>query len=221
MEEWKCLTIADFVTTGLRATAPYYVAGAGALFALRYLGLLSWGTYWRWLAFAGLALLEIRLLTRVDAALLPAFLPAPPAALAALLPRAYLPFQLLKVAHKVVISLFVALSRIGPLLEAMSSPRATPGGGTAEQQTARSVERLEQLIAGGGLETGRQLAFEAIPFSGLGAPPGQEEAARSSTLGMLQRELRDCIMANSLRADPEVQSAIRRVVERGRAGPGS
>lgn len=207
----RCATIGECATAGLRAAAPTYLVLIGALVGFGLLGKLNWGSYWRWVALAGLAMLELRFAARTDVPALPAWATQ---VVPLLITRPYLPFQTMKFAHRAVIAVFVALSRVGPVLEALADPaQAARGSGSEEQQLAALTQRLEQLTGAANAEVARQLALEAVPFSGFDAQPAQREQAREKGFARLQTGLKDFFVTNQVRSDREVQQAARRVVE--------
>lgn len=98
--------------------------------------------------------------------------------LASYAPQPYLPFQVLQFAHSGVVAFFIALSRLGPLLEEAQKPPpkpgqvANPGGeddekGSKEAQIMRLAQRLEQVVVAGNVETSRQLMLDTVPFRDL------------------------------------------------------
>lgn len=202
---------------------------------------------WRYVAFAGLAVFELQVLTRPTFPSLfsPDLLPDHLSFLATsptlekltefwtssfpYLTRPYLPFQTLQVAHKASIALFIALSRLGPILEesltGVRPPAATAKGNPLQQQ----VERLERSTAANAMEASRLLALETIPFQTFDAIAAQERAtpdqapAHDQEPGtrMLQVRMRDWLVTNTVRNDPAVKAAVARVVQRRRDSPGA
>ncbi len=160
---------------------------------------------WRYLTFLALLTFEVHTLTHLDftyltqlPTLLNPILTSLPPSLFRYLPTQlslpqtpYLPFQTLRVAHKAVVTFFIALSRLGPLLQQQSSPASQGGGagGDEKAQLERQVQRLEQTVGLTGLEAGRLLALEIVPFraeeeDGVGdAGPGGGTRAGSATAG--------------------------------------
>lgn len=201
--DWRhCVKTHDFVMQGLRNGLPFYTASAVLMLVFGYLGFFDWGQYWRYLVFVSLAVFELRTVTRPDSvSLVPysiwAWLQS--AGLAQYLPYGYLPFQTLRLAHKAVLAFFIALSRLGPLLQQLQGAAAT---GTEEQKLNQQLQRLEQTAMMTGVESTRLLALEMVPFK---SEPGTTQ---------VRERLKEWMVQNTIRSRPDVQAAVARVYER-------
>lgn len=171
------------------------------------------GIQWRYLAFTALAAFELHTITRPY---FPAITHLPAifnylADLPILLPISarppYLPFQVLQIAHKAVITLFIAINQLGPLLRDPS--QSVNALDTSEEVLLRQVERLEQLVTMNGVEAARLLGLEAAPFV---QPDG---TGRIWVAGhVLQDKVKEWFVTNAVRNDKEVREAVMAVVQR-------
>lgn len=114
----------------------------------------------------------------------------------------YLPFQALSLARKLTLTFFIALSQIGPLLSAPLTPQ---GDGKTIQ--AQQLDRLDVNLRAADQEVTRLLGLELTPF-----------AAEPAAMGELRSSMRRWLVDNTVRSNPEVRTAIGRVLERRRAG---
>ncbi|KAJ9657743.1 hypothetical protein H2201_008056 [Coniosporium apollinis] len=198
MPRWShCLTVHDFVSHGfLHLYLPFYLSTAAFMFLANLAGYMTWGRYWRWLAFASMAAFEGRVISApelpfvVARVLNPIFrvLGHPP----------YLPFQAVVVARKVLVAVFVALQQVAPLLR---PPMKTQ---MSEAERLRLlVERQEMLVMGAHMKVGKLLEEELRPFMGDG-----------EALVELQAKLEERHVRNAIEEDGEVRAAV----ERARAG---
>lgn len=292
--DWKAKkTIAEYVTHGLQyAILPFYGGSGIVLLCLGYMGMLNYGTYWRYLAFLAMAAFELRTVTGLAPPLPCVIIPATIRRFAALLqsiglpagaakflasyaPQPFLPFQVLEFFHSATVTIFLAVSRLGPLLEVHYDPSkaAAEGSGSEDAKMSKLVTRLETAVAMGNAEVSRQLALEAVPVSGDGSRAvmesslvlmqgggggesvdknqnqNQKQVASSSQqqqqqqkpekqqqqqvlvgggagsgasgagagLATLREEVKDWLINNTIRNDPQVSAAVSRVVAR-RAG---
>lgn len=222
--QWKqCITTRDFVKTGLMATYPWYVGTVTVMFVMNYLGFLNWGTYWRYLATAALAAFELHTLTRPD---FPTLIPnavyaiAPSTSLlASISPSPYLPFQTLQIARKAIITLFIALSRLGPLLEQSSQAGAVPSGASEEEKLARQVQRLDQMVAMNGMEAARLVQLELVPFAGdagdsMASLPSRSSDALEPGMTEVRDQVREWLVTNTVRNDKQVRDAVQKVLDK-------
>ncbi|TKA76740.1 hypothetical protein B0A49_02710 [Cryomyces minteri] len=198
-----CITIRDYLDFGAKSIYPYYVGGGLFMILLYFLGHAQWGPYWRFLAFASLAVLELHTITRstfpaiTERLLNPVFV-------AVTVHPPYLPFQLLTLARKVVIILFIALNQLGPLIQPRRNAIAQQGADAAQQQ---QLHHLELLAKATDQEATRLLGLDLAPF-----------AADEQAMNMVKGGLKEWLVQNTIRGDPEVRNAVGRVIERRRAG---
>ncbi|KAL9579295.1 MAG: hypothetical protein Q9212_005191 [Teloschistes hypoglaucus] len=195
-------SIRDYIFVGLQSTAPLYAGSALVMVMLSVVGYLQWGRYWRYLVFVCLGLVEYHtltcpywspFLTKVLNPLLTTFTSHPP----------LLPFQFLALAHKAVLTFFIALGQLSPLFAKPNLPTASSSSAFDEQR----LQRLEQMAMSTEIETGRLLGLEIAPVQG-------DEAAQND----MRRKVSEWLVQNSIRSDPEVRDAIGRFRQKRRVG---
>ncbi|KAL8731848.1 MAG: hypothetical protein Q9166_003132 [cf. Caloplaca sp. 2 TL-2023] len=201
--QWQHVSsMRDYIYVGLQAAAPLYGGSVVFMIVLSLVGYLQWGRYWRYLTFICLALVEYHTLTRpywspILTKLLNPFLTTftshPP----------LLPFQFLALAHKAVFTFFIALGQLSPLFAAQSRPASSSSSAFDEQH----LQRLEQLAQSTEVETGRLLALEMAPL--VGDETGQND---------MKGRVREWLVQNTIRADPEVRDAMGRAMQKKRVG---
>ena len=178
-----------------------------------FLGFLEFDQYWRWLALAALAVFELHTVTRpyfVVATNVPAilnpFIESFPLALPIAARSQYLPFQAIQVAHRALITFFVAMTRLIPLLRA---PDAVSG--TEEQKLTAYAEKLEKTIGRNIVESTRLLGLDFAPFRSA----AEDSAGQSGNqLGNLKEKLKQWMITNTVRGDPQVNRAFGAAVAR-------
>ncbi|CAJ2502902.1 Uu.00g102960.m01.CDS01 [Anthostomella pinea] len=206
MLEWEhCVTIRDYVARGAQQVIPYYGLAAVAMWVLGLLGYLDWGRYWRWLTLALLCVFELHAVTR------PHFPRLVGVVLNPLLERftnhaPYLPFQIIALARKLSITLYIAFGQIGPLLQ----KQQPPGGGrsstkTGEKALLENLERLELTARGMDVDATRLMELEMAPFA------GDVEVVAS-----MRSKLKEWLVQNTVRADPMVRDALGRSLQKRR-----
>ena len=117
-----------------------------------------------------------------------------------------LPFQLLVLARKATFTLFIAFSQLSGLFEDPKKVKATKKGNGDELDLAQ-LARLENIAKANDEEARRLLAMDMAPFLG-------DEAACKEVNG----RVRDWLVNNTIRSDPEVRDAMGRVMQRRRVG---
>ncbi|KAI1808109.1 hypothetical protein F4811DRAFT_502933 [Daldinia bambusicola] len=208
---WKhCVTVRDFVVRGAQVLIPYYGFAAVAMYVLGLLGYLEWGRYWRWLTLVVLCVFELHTITRPS---FPRFLGA---LVNPLLTRffdhpPYLPFQAIALARKLSITLYIAFSQIGPLLQ----PPSQRGGGGAgaggkpaeasEKALLQSLERLEHTARSMDVDAARLMELEMAPFVG-----------DAQVIASMRTKLKEWLVQNTIRADPMVKDALGRSFQKRR-----
>lgn len=115
----------------------------------------------------------------------------------------YLPFQALSLARKLVLTFFIALSQIGPLLAGPTTALDQNGKEVQGQQ----LDRLDANVRAADQEVGRLLGLELTPF-----------AAEDSSMQELKSAMHRWLVDNTVRSNADVRTAIGRVLERRRAG---
>ncbi|KAI0179109.1 hypothetical protein GGR52DRAFT_534897 [Hypoxylon sp. FL1284] len=201
---WKhCLTIRDFVGRGVQVVLPYYGFAALAMYALGLLGYLDWGRYWRWLTLVVLCVFELHVATRpafprfLDAFLNPLlrFTAHPP----------YLPFQVVSLARRLSVTLHVAFSQLGPLLQQASTEQQQKGEADEQAMLLQNLDRLEQTTRAMDADTARLMELEMAPFA------GDNEAITG-----MRSKLKEWLVQNTIRSDPMVRDALGRELQKRR-----
>ena len=111
----------------------------------------------------------------------------------------YLPFQMLTILRKVAITIFIALAQLGPILQ---GPNATQNG---DSITPQQLDRLDALAKTADQEVTRLMGLELSPFAG-----------EQSSMRELRSGLKEWLVQNTIRNDPEVKAAINQVLNRRR-----
>jgi hypothetical protein len=204
MVSWqRCSSIRDYLTNGLQSILPYYGAAAVFMSILGFLGYLEWGKYWRWLTLIILCVFELHTISRPSFPLfadkivnpiLRTFTNHPP----------YLPFQLIQLARKISITLYIAFSQIGPLLNP-PPPTAVPTNANPEIQLRQQLDRLESMAKAADTEATRLMGMEMSPFIG-------DQEALSGVKG----KVKEWLVQNTIRSDPEVRDALGNLLKRRR-----
>ena len=202
--KWQhCKTIRDYLLTGIQTSSlPLYAGSAFMMVLLSLTNYLQWGRFWRYLTFAGLFLLEYHtitrpypspLLTKVFNPVLSKLTFHPP----------LLPFQLLTLARKATFTLFIAFSQLGNLF-----PQEKPtSSATTSQHDLQQLARLEGIARATEIESSRLLAMDMAPFV------GDEQGTKD-----LRGRVKEWLVNNTIRADPEVRDAMGRVLAGRRSG---
>lgn len=155
---------------------------------------------WRYWALASLFMFELHTMIR----------PTPPVVLSKVINPVvtffnghppYLPFQALTLARKLMLSFFIALSQIGPLLFA-----PTPGN-DGKDISGQQLDRIDVLAKTADQEVTRLLNLELTPFAG--DPASMQD---------LRTAMRTWLVDNTVRSNPQVRDAIGRVLESRRTG---
>jgi len=192
--EWQnCSSIRDYLIHGLQSIVPYYGAAVIFMYILGMLGYLEWGKYWRWLTLVILCVFEFHAVSRpyfpiiAEKFLNPIFTTFtnhPP----------YLPFQLIQLARKLSVTLYIAFSQIGPLLQQVSQ---APQSADPAKQLEINLTRMENVAKAVDLEATRMMEMEMIPFK------ADQEAQHD-----IRNKIKVWLVQNTIRADPEVRDAI-------------
>jgi hypothetical protein len=200
--EWQyCASYHDYLMRGVQMTLPYYVGGAGFMYVLGLLGYLDWGKFWRWFTLAALCVFELYTISRpyspplirkVVNPLLTNFTQHPP----------YLPFQIIQLARQLSITLYIAFSQIGPLLQ---SPESAKLQGDTDTVLREQLDRLDHSVRAANVEATRLMELERAPF--VGDPQALSE---------VQRKIKEWLIQNTIRSDPEVRDAMGNVFRKRR-----
>lgn len=117
-----------------------------------------------------------------------------------------LPFQFLILARKIAFSLFIAASQLGTFFQ-HTTPAPASTSGIPSVLESQQLTRLEQLAQASEVEASRLLALDMSPF--VGDEAGVKE---------LRGRVREWLVTNTIRADPEVRDAMGRVMAKKRVG---
>lgn len=187
----KCVTIKDYVSRGVfSGILPHYAVAAGSIYILGLLGYMDFGKFYRWLILVTLCVFEIQAVTR------PSF-PSLLEGLNFLFSKTathppYLPFQLIQLARKLTITIYIALSQIGPLIS--PSRRSIDD---EDELLVQGLNRLEAITGQFDADSTRLMELEMTPFKG--------DAEATSNL---QGKMREWLVQNTIRADPMVRDAM-------------
>jgi hypothetical protein len=201
---WKhCSSIRDFVLRGCQALVPYYGAAAAVMYVLGLLGYLEWGRYWRWLTLVTLCVFELHTVTR------PGFPSVVGQVVNPLLSRftrhaPYLPFQIIALARKCSVTLYIAFSQLGPLLQAPGQQGVKPGD-VSEKVLRQGLDRLEQTAKGLDVDAGRLMELEMAPFAG-----------DMELVSGMRTKMKEWLVQNTIRSDPMVRDALGRSFQKRR-----
>lgn len=196
--QWQsCKIIKDYIMLGMRNTAGYYLGTAFVLLVTGMMGYLQNGKFWRYLVMTTMFAIEVSVMTRPT---FPAFLTSfvNPVLESTGLRQPLLPFQLLTLLRQFALTIFVAISQLEPLLRGPSMP-------LSDQITAQQMDRVNTLAVAADQEVARLFNFELTQF---GADAGSDQALRSS--------LKEWLVQNTVRNDPEVRAAVEQAFERRR-----
>ncbi|KAF4550778.1 DnaJ domain-containing protein 5 [Elsinoe fawcettii] len=195
MLEWQdAKTLFDYLYKGVYAAMMYYFGSVITLVFLSLVGYLKQGNFWRILATTIFFAFELycmsrpeapRILTHVVNPLMTRVFNHPP----------YLQFQFLALLRQILVSFFIALSQLGPILFP-----AQPIDGT--EPTQDQFDRLDAVIKANQQESMRLTALELTPF-----------AADPSSMRDLKTSMRQWLVDNTVRQNPQVRDAMGRVLQ--------
>lgn len=203
---WQhCKTYRDYLVRGLQVSSgPLYGGSLVFMILLGFAGYMQQGRYWRYVIFGALMILEIHFLTRpYDPALL--YKAINPVLETISTHPPLLPFQFIELARKATFTLFLALSQIGSLFP--PDPLSSTPKRALPQQEMQQLVRLEQTAKGMEAEASRLLAMDTAPFI------GDEQGTKD-----LGNKVREWLVTNTIRADPQVRDAMGRAMVKRRAG---
>ena len=206
MLTWQhCATYRDYLVRGLQVSSgPLYAGSLFFMILIGFTGYLQQGRYWRYVMFAALAVLEFHILTRPYTSPLLESVINPVLETTSTHPP-LLPFQLVQLARKATFTIFIAVSQIGSLFP--PEPLSSTTTRTLSPPEMQQLTRLEQTAKGLEAEASRLLAMDTAPFV------GDEHGTKD-----LSNRVREWLVTNTIRADPEVRDAMGRAMVRRRAG---
>lgn len=192
-------TVQDYVFKGLQSYGGWYLGTALTLPILSYFNYMQGSTFWRFCAMAALFAIEAHAMTRPY---FPAWLASVvnPVLVKTGLRAPYLPFQMLGLLRKLVVTIFIAMSQLAPLLK---DSRGVVASGDAVP--AQVLDRLDLTTRATDQEIDRMMALELAPF-----------ASEDREMKGLRTGLRSWLVQNTIRNDPELRAAMNRVMERRR-----
>ena len=204
----RCVTVRDFVVRGAQMLVPYYGVAAAVMYALGLFGYLDWARHERWLVLGVMFVFELNTVMR----------PGRPALFERVVDpvlrlygqtAAYLPFQIIALARKLCVTIYVALSQVGPLIGAdTSSGQIVVGGkkgGNEEVLLRQNLDRLEGAAKALDADAARLLEMEMAPFA------GDQQVVQS-----MKGKMKEWLVQNTIRADPMVRDALGRAFQRRR-----
>ncbi|KAK5744184.1 hypothetical protein LTR17_002214 [Elasticomyces elasticus] len=196
--QWRqSKTIRDFVITGVQRTAAYYAGSGGVLVLLGMLGYLQQGKFWRYVVMASLFVVEMHtMMSPTSPAVFDNVIN--PFLLATGWRPPYLPFQMLELLRKLTLTFFIALSQLGPVLQ---GPQVADGDALSVQH----LDRIDALANATDQEVSRLAQLELMPF-------GNDQTSTKN----LRMSLKEWLVQNTIRNDPEVREAIKTVLDRRR-----
>jgi hypothetical protein len=180
---------------------PHYGLAAAGLYGLGLLGYLEFGRYWRWVTLLVLCAFEAHVVTRprfpvfvetIVNPLLVRFISSHPP---------YLPFQVVGLARRVAIAIYIAFGQLGPVLQAGRVQEAAAG----EKALQQNLDRLEQTARSMDVDATRLMELEMAPFA------GDPEVVRD-----MRSKLKEWLVQNTIRADPMVRDALGRSLQKRR-----
>ncbi|KAM0720604.1 hypothetical protein Q7P37_004741 [Cladosporium fusiforme] len=205
MLKWRqARTIRDYVFTGIQNIGGYYIGTATMLVLLSVMGHFQAGKFWRYLFMIALFTIELYTMTRPQfPETLSKFIN--PILETTRLRPPYLPFQMLELLRKIAVTFFIAMSQLGPLLK--GPQQAGPDGAAVSSQ---QVDRLEALSKATDQEITRLMGLEFAPF-----------ASEDLTMKPLRGSLKEWLIQNTIRNNPDVKGAMNGVFERRRMDGGA
>lgn len=198
--KWRnAKTIRDYVFAGIQNIGGYYIGTATVLILLSVMGHFQQGKFWRYLFMVGLFTIELYTMTRPHfpetlSKLINPFL------VATNLRPPYLPFQMLELLRKISVTFFIAMSQLGPLLNGPQQAATNDGAVTSQQ-----IDQLEALSKAADQEITRLMGLELAPF-----------ASEDLAMKPLRGGLKEWLIQNTIRNNPDVKAAMNGVFERRR-----
>lgn len=198
--QWQqAKTIRDYIMTGVQNTGGYYIGTGAVLVLLSVFGQLQTGKFWRYLVMASLFMIELYVMTRTQFPTTLSRMINPILIKTSLRPP-YLPFQMLELLRKIAVTFFIAMAQLGPLLKG-PQPAASDGTVVSSQQ----IDRLEMLSRATDQEITRLMGLELAPF-----------ANDDPAMKPLRGSIKEWLIENTMRNNPDVKRAMDIVFERRR-----
>ncbi|KAL4801929.1 hypothetical protein BDV18DRAFT_147847 [Aspergillus unguis] len=176
-----------YFTAGLMKTVPTYLVSFVGLLLLNYTWWNDWGRYWRFFAFGALFTLNLTLVSHQG----PVFLTST---------FALLPWQIMKMAENISLSLHIFISQIAP-------PESKQAGAAGpDRLNPQTIQRLGQLV-----QLSKATDTEATRLLQMGFAPFQGDREGVATL---RKGMKEGLVLSSVRSSPGVQAAVKEVAER-------
>ena len=193
-----CKTIHDYIMRGLQQTGAYYGASLIGLVSLGMLGYLKHGRFWRFYALAAFFVLELHVAMNEDFPMLLRRL-INPFFVSTGLRDPYLPYQMLSLGRKLAVTFFIAMNQLGPLINSSETP-------SEDTISAENLNQLNAITENLDRELSRLMELEIAPFA------SEATAARD-----LKTALKEWLVQNTVKNDPDVKEAIAQVLASRRA----
>ncbi|SZF02800.1 unnamed protein product [Blumeria hordei] len=185
----RCSSRRDFIIEGLESIIPHYVGTIVIMYLMGFLGYIKSGMHWRWLVLASTATFEIYTITRPY---YPPFLSnfLNPILMTLTLHPPYLPFQLIQLAHKISLTIYIALSQFGLIFQSTQTT-------DFETKISRNLNSAQEKVRAIDIETNRLLNLEISPF------------IDKDTHLVLHSKMKEWLIQNTIKMDPAVQEAMK------------
>ncbi|KAI0528415.1 hypothetical protein GGR58DRAFT_496103 [Xylaria digitata] len=199
---WRhCVTLRDYVWRGLQTQVlQHYGLAAVVLYGLGWLGYFEFGRYWRWVTLLILCAFEAHTVMRPR---FPVFVEAfvNPFLVRFTSHAPYLPFQVVALARRVAIAIYIAFGQLGPILQAGRDQEVAAG----EKALQKNLENLENVAKFMDLDATRLMELEMAPFVG-----------DSEVIKDMRSKLKEWLVQNTIRADPMVRDALGKSLQKRR-----
>ncbi|KAF2839449.1 hypothetical protein M501DRAFT_992410 [Patellaria atrata CBS 101060] len=204
MLEWKqCITMRDYFNQGLQKSVQMYLASAFFLILWTVLGYMKFAGYWRYFAFVSMFILEFHTISQPTHPFIVTNILNPVFAFYGSHPP-YVPFQIITIARKMTFASFVAVSQIAPLLQSNRQQALAQNAEQAQQQQFNLMDELGRRV---NIEATLLLSLETTPFEG-------DEQLQNH----LKTRVRNWLVQNTIRMDPQVRDAFGRALQKRREG---
>ncbi|KAG6009056.1 hypothetical protein E4U21_003388 [Claviceps maximensis] len=200
----ECVTIRDYVRQGvLYNILPHYALAVAMIYMLGLFGYMEFGRFYRWLILLTLCLAEVHAATRAGFTPLLNLVNTLVTTLTRHPP--YLPFQFTALLRKLSMTMYIAISQIGPLLMPESEKTNKLDTSDSKERVLEKLTALEAVSKQLETDTGRLMDMEAAPFKGDAA-----------VVNKLRGQMREWLVQNTIRADPMVKDTLRTILKTAR-----
>ncbi|KAF2967093.1 hypothetical protein GQX73_g6467 [Xylaria multiplex] len=201
MEWHQCVTLRDYMWEGLQTQVfRHYGLAAVFLYGLGWLGYFEFGRYWRWVTLLIFCAFEAHTVMRPR---FPAFVEmlVNPFLVRFTSHAPYLPFQVIALARRIAIAIYIAFGQLGPILQAGPDQEVAAG----EKALQKNFENLENVAKFMDLDATRLMELEMAPFA------GDPEVTKD-----MRSKLKEWLVQNTIRADPMVRDALGKSLQKRR-----